>query len=209
MFAPLTPEEAVARLQPMLGLLHKSIEAGVDEARTYFLDRRRAVDPFLAPAIFRYAAKGVLKGGGIPAEEEPASVSVDDLANNGIQFSFGGIRIRVRKASNGRLPGTGGSSRLQEYYQQVLPLGGTDRTADVNLMVLWDATVPKFILCPDLWLVCPAGGTDSVGEAHWAALLPHPAEVERSTPPAASSESLGDLDITPRRREDTMGQRGG
>src|SRR5712672_1967641 len=105
------PEETLAQLTPLIPILYHSIEASIQEARSFFDAKSSRVDPFLFPCLVRYHAKLLLDGSGQSAEYE-----LDELANNGLYLRFSGYQIRILKSDNGRLPVPGPSRQRQEFY---------------------------------------------------------------------------------------------
>lgn len=109
------PEETLAQLAPLIPPLDRSIEAAIQEARSFFDGREVNVDPFLFPCLVRYHAKLLLEEVGQTADYE-----LDDLANNGLYLRFAGYQIRILKSDNGKLPVPGPSKPKQEFYNQQL-----------------------------------------------------------------------------------------
>ena len=188
------PEETLAQLTPLVRTLYHSIEASIQEARSFFDARSATVDPFLFPCLVRYHAKFLLNEAGQAADYE-----LDDLANNGLHLRFAGFQIRILKSDNGRLPVPGPSKPKQEFYNQQLEFGFMNAGADaidrnvVNLVVLWDVTGLRNL--ERLTLVCPKAGSttrDSV-EQHWEIQIPHPADLESSK---SETQVVEDLEIT-------------
>jgi hypothetical protein len=194
------PEETLAQLAPLIPPLYRSIEASVQEARSFFDDREERVDPFLFPCLVRYRAKLLLEEAGQAADYE-----LDDLANNGLYLRFGGFQIRILKSDNGKLPVPGPSKQKQEFYGQQLEFdfmrsnSGQSVSSPLNLVVLWDLSGLRNL--ERLTLVCPKAGSttrDSV-EQHWEIQIPHPADSLTTEAGTAITEDL-EISLKPQDR---------
>jgi hypothetical protein len=186
---PPDPSRVLADLEPIASALYEAVEVGAGEARAFFARRNEPVEPFHFASTVRYVAKGILTEAGVTSE-----IALDDLANNGLSFRYGGYNVRVRKADDGRVPVPGGSRTLQLFYQQ--NFGLLDSTGDTtNLIVLWDVVRPQFVPVEHLVVACPRSGgrlQDSVS-VHWQVALPNPAyswEIEAGDMVAEQSEGL-------------------
>jgi hypothetical protein len=195
------PEETLAQLAPLIPPLYRSIEASVQEARSFFDDREERVDPFLFPCLVRYHAKLLLEEAGQTADYE-----LDDLANNGLYLRFGGFQIRILKSDNGKLPVPGPSKPKQEFYSQQLEFdfmqskSGQPACSLLNLVILWDLSSLRNL--ERLTLVCPKAGSttrDSV-EQHWEIQIPHPADSMKTEPGITIVEDL-EISLKPQGRQ--------
>lgn len=128
------PDLTVARLSPLAPLLYKALEVGAIDAHGYFDERRQRPDQYLFPCLVRYHAKLVLDGAGHKAEE--FEFDRRNIANNGLELSFGPYRIRILKARQGLLPSPGASKAKRHFYHQLVLLDQTIES--MNLVILWD-----------------------------------------------------------------------
>jgi hypothetical protein len=98
------------------------------------------------------------------------------LANNGLILTYGDYCIRIRKSDDGKVPVPGGSSVLQDFYQQVaFRFGDGHAESRTNLLILWDVIKPSYALAPNLYLAYPLSGgvsRDSV-VIGWMVAIPH------------------------------------
>ena len=202
------PNEALKDLHGELIEFYAAIEAGLDETRLYFDQRKeKEIDPFLAPNLVRYSAKRYLhKHGRLVADDveeavdETASSPVDSvtglqiLANNGLCWVDDRYHLRIRKGDwrNGDVgfaPAPGPSRAAQAFYSQVpwqpaLPFDLPEletATPDEppHLLLIWQVTSAYRLV--NMWLVCPKSGGNgrSLVDVNWAVQLPHAATTIR------------------------------
>jgi hypothetical protein len=172
----------LARLDPLVPILYRSIEAGVAESLNFFGARGRPVDPYLQPNIVRWKAKQVLDAAGHDTQLEDGQVIVakgltfhrQPIANNGLQVSYGDLLLRILKMDGAGVPLAGPSRARQSFYEQ-LSLFEQD-VERLKLLVLWSADAGG--LAGDLFLVCPRRGAETRQslEVHWVTAIPHPAD---------------------------------
>lgn len=169
----LGPHEALELLGPAHPLIYRSLEYAVSRAAAYF-EAHLPVDPYLFSGLVRYHNRLVL------ARRSPSieGFEVIRLRNIGTRLKFGGLTIRLWKATgDGYLPPPGNSGSKADYYDQPY-LPGLEQPIGTRLAVLWEAD--QSLALTEVNLVCPKGTTKPWvhGEEHWRIAIPHPAEAE-------------------------------
>jgi hypothetical protein len=186
----MSPEQALDDLAEVLPLVWEALEAGAADASHYFDQHGERINATLYPGVVRYRAIQVLEGSGIDANE----IARSNIANNGIEISYGRYRLRALKAdSDGEVPRAGTSRRKRNFYYQgsLFPtLADADMT---NLVVLWDYNEQGIT---DVSLACPLAPESKMTEVKvaWMVTIPHPAE--RSSTVPVADEDDEDLPIT-------------
>lgn len=170
-------EVVAAELQDFTDVVWAVLEVANERSVAFFAQIDdgipRVWDPSVHAGLVRYFAINLLDRLGIKAAiEEADEVPFDriDLANNGIYLRHGRYHIRIRKASDGKLPAPSSAAQVAFYLQEVPLPGITISTDYVNLLLLWDVVTPEHAL-KDLVLACPK----NVNDKHWGESLNHPA----------------------------------
>src|SRR5439155_895797 len=108
------PDQVVQELSGLAPSIYKAFEAGTMGARAYFASRSESIEPYHFASQTRYEARQHLVRAGHRVDFE-----LGQLANNGLILTYGDYCIRIRKSDDGKVPVPGGSSVLQDFYQQV------------------------------------------------------------------------------------------
>jgi hypothetical protein len=190
------PELVVLHLRPLADVLYPAYEVGHMAARQFFEERGEPTEPYHYASTVRYAAKQYIRAHGVSAEYD-----AEDVANNGLKFTYGPYAVRCRKVDrrerDGMIvlaPSPSDSLVMQDFYaQQIQPgLPGTPtHLVELNVLILWDYS-GGFV---QLYLSCPAAGHSrrSVEEYFWRP-LPHPADsatASTAVPPAGDDGTIG------------------
>lgn len=190
MIPPSPVHVALADLDGLLTLLWEALEAGAADAHLYFEGHGEAVNRTLYPGIVRYRALQVLNCAGV----EAAEFELGNIANNGIEITYGSYKLRVLKAEDGDVPRAGTSARKRNFYCQGTLFGVQwESAATTNLVLVWDYSGPAIT---ELTLACPlaAESKPSGVQLAWSTPVPHPAQ--RETAADDEGESAEDLPIT-------------
>ena len=183
-------EHLVESLAPMLAILYRLVEEGIDEARSFFDRHREPYTPWLFAHIVRWhicrrldARDGIT----LPYTRNP-------LAFDGIEIMYEGYSLKVLKADEGELPGAGTYAR-EAWYTGNLFEPDEIRVEVSNVAVLWD--VNRYFRLTELMLAIP--GSDEP-----PSLIPHPATLAQPQEPQVNTSSReltefeepADLDIS-------------
>lgn len=176
-------DETLNRITPLPIVIRQAFEAGTQEAREYFGQRREPIEPYLFANIARYRAVCYLRG----HSQALVEYAQEELNNNGVGLIFSGCYLRVWKArhgvgeSKGHVPAAGHSHVRQAFLSQhiQLPLFAEEdslddalRTVDLNLVMLWD--VDKKHRLSELRLVMPKNGNVHRTSTYWDIPIPNP-----------------------------------
>lgn len=182
-------DKALADLAALIPPTYAAFETGVEEARTYFAQRRRIPDGHLFPHIVRYEALFRLAATAkielLPGEDDADQDADGDqyirlrgLPNSGIQYRSSGYLVRAMKATADGLvppPRSSGGGRweyLSQEDQGVLDDLGVAFRPVLRLVLLWQVT-PELAL-DRLSLACPRSANQRKVEVYWQTDLRRP-----------------------------------
>lgn len=144
-------EQALQELQTLTDSLYDFFpRIAAEEVVPYFSRRGRPVNARLATDILRYEAHWHLTRLGIEVNFEDDSandsiepgVSLNWLANNGIEGTFANWAFKLLRSRNGEVPRPGASVRRREFFSQQPWLMPPDSEDGVqlrpNVVLLWD-----------------------------------------------------------------------
>jgi hypothetical protein len=168
-------DKITERLKPIIPLIYEALEMGAQEARDYFEERGKDIEPYLASDLVRYGAKQFLISNGIESAIEE-SFGMEDIPLNGLFAKYENLNIRIFKVQDCKLPTTGHSKTRKDFYQQKIPFT-EDEWSDIspehaNLIILW-RTDSFYHIGESFELICPKNGgyRKEMLEYHWKITL--------------------------------------
>lgn len=219
------PEQVLQRIRPLTTALYEIFPEAAQQALPYFHSRGREVNRALIVCMLRYEVKQQLLQADFQVEDDepeevpPTDLSLEALANNGLACTYNGVRLKVLKSDDGRLPVPGLSKRRQAFYAQQLEFtgvgfgnSGQDETESapssicLNVVVLWRFD-PSYSVV-ELRLAAPKAGDLSRAsvEEYWNVEIPHSAIGGRFEPMDKREDIIVEPEIT-RKLEETIGER--
>lgn len=189
--APMSAEQTLARLMPLLTIIYELIETGIEESRQWFHARDKPIHNVVFATHVRLKVwEEIVER----TKQAGLDCSVRFTGNVGIRLSYQGATIALWKADkDGRLPACGESGQRQLFYTQaVLPSMFSSDALPRKLALLWD--VNQGVL--NVQLVAPKGFDSlwTAGLVHWATDVPHPAKaISATTDLASGAEELDDI----------------
>ena len=83
-------------------------------------------------------------------EADPVQWNVQNLANNGLELSYQGCQIRIRKARGRSIPRPTSATQRGFYMQELLDFGEEGSGSVMNLLILWRVDSSSQLLGLDL-----------------------------------------------------------
>lgn len=170
-------EETAEKLSPLAILIRQAFEHGSQEARAWFAQQGKHVEPSMFANMTRYCALQYLTD----RKQTLVDYVQENLNNNGIGVICSGCHIRVFKAQGARVPQKAGTRKLRAFLSQMVQpslFSGLDDFEDAlaaihaNLVLLW--SVDRKYRIDKMWLVMPTSATRSRVRWHWQVELPNP-----------------------------------
>ena len=216
------PEQVLQKIEPLTTVLYEMFPAAAQLSLPYFQSREREINRALIVCMLRYEVKQQLLCAEFQVEDDdlydpqPADLSVEHLANNGLACTYNGVNIKILKSDDGRLPVPGLSKRRQAFYAQQLefigegfgPSGSTEAGSEqtstcLNVVILWSFD-PSYTVI-DLRLAAPKSGNISRAsvEEYWNVPIEHSAIGRSFAPMDHDGETVVEPEITEKEEETT------
>jgi hypothetical protein len=192
----------LARLEPVVSLLHEGAEYATERSRSYFAEQSLAAarvrDKSAFAHLVRHQLKAYLIEHGQQAQLQPLW-----RQNSGVAFPLDWLDVLVLKSFYGRLPAPGRSRPKQAFYHQTIAdslwLPERRTYQRVNIVITWDVDV--FGNLSVLHVYSPSGGgiAPDSAKSFWDQALAHPATSYQAAPDEYlddADEEAEDLDIS-------------
>lgn len=183
-------EVVLEALRPLLIPVYEALETSVPRAIQIVAENEWESSGHLTSHLIRAEAKKLLKDRQCPIEIDdiPRTLTMEQVAMEGLSTLFEGIRVKVLKGTEIPKPTTDPRRDFYQHANSHLWVGGIVPPIK-SLIVLWDCDESGANLT--LQLCCTK---DRTGRDQWMVGVPHPAEwmvVQKSAPSAA--DDLDDL----------------
>lgn len=201
-------DKTIDELKELFPVLWDAFEAGCDDVRQFFYERRE-INRSLAHHILRYSAKEFI----LDHIWMIRGLIVDNIPSNGLSLRYGKYHIRAWMDTGVDLPNPGDSMvknaflRQQSYYQgslwPVLEDDGQDGEF-TNLVLLWGVDYSYNLI--GLRLSHPQKQWDPQSNivADWSIILERPQSGTNGFPSVSIQDELYDLPIGNMRTEEEM-----